>query len=189
MFVHETAEVSEDSLVGPGTQVWHQAQVMAGVRVGAECTIGKGVFLGAGTRLGDRVKVGNYANLFGPSVEDGVFIAPLACVMEDPRPRATNPDGTRRGAGDFERLPVTIRKGASVGGGALILPGVTVGRLALVSAGAVVHRDVPDHGIVAGNPARHVGFACLCGLRLGDDLVCACSRRYVESGAGLAPAD
>src|SRR3977135_3063527 len=108
---------------------------MDGVHVGAECTIGKGAFLGNGTRLGNRVKVGNYANLFGAMVDDGAFIAPMACVMEDPRPRAVNPDGTRKGPGDFERLPVTIRAGASVGGGALILPGVTIGRMALVSAG------------------------------------------------------
>lgn len=185
VFVHHRAEVGAGVTVGPGTKVWHDAQLMDGVQVGAECTIGKGAFLGAGTRLGDRVKVGNYANLFGPTVEDGAFIAPMVCVMEDPRPRAVNPDGSRKGPGDFERLPVTVRFGASVGGGALILPGVTIGRFALVSAGAVVGRDVADHAIVAGNPARSVGFACLCGLRLGPDLVCHCSRRYTEAGPGL----
>ena len=188
MFIHETADVADGASVGHGTQVWHQAQLMAGVRVGNGCTIGKGAFLGPGTRLGDLVKVGNYANLFGPTVEDGAFIAPLACLMEDPAPRALNPDGTRKGPDDFRRLPVTIRAGASVGGGVLILPGLTVGRSAMVSAGSVVHRDVPDHAVMAGNPARQVGFACLCGLRLDEHLVCACSRRYVEGPAGLAPA-
>jgi acetyltransferase-like isoleucine patch superfamily enzyme len=184
-FIHPRADVDPGAKIGPGSRVWHDAQVLAGVVIGAECTIGKGAFLGEGTELGDRVKVGNYANLFGPKVEEGAFIAPMACVMEDPRPRATNPDGSRKGPGDFERLPVTIRAGASIGGGALVLPGVVVGRMAMVSAGSVVGREVPDHAIVAGNPARAVGFACVCGLRLGADLVCVCSRRYSESGDGL----
>jgi acetyltransferase-like isoleucine patch superfamily enzyme len=189
MFIHHTADVAASASVGTGTQVWHQAQLMDGVQVGTGCTIGKGAFLGAGTRLGDLVKVGNYANLFGPTVEDGAFIAPLACVMEDPAPRAVNPDGTKKGQADFQRLPVTIRAGASIGGGALILPGVTVGRMAMISAGSVVHRDVPDHAVVAGNPARHVGYACVCGWRLDEHLVCACSRRYVEGSTGLAPVE
>lgn len=189
MFIHPTAEVADGASVGPGTEVWHQAQLMGDVRVGGGCTIGKGAFLGAGTHLGANVKVGNYANLFGPTVEDGAFIAPMACVMEDPRPRALNPDGTPKRAGDFERLPATIRAGASVGGGALILPGVVVGRMAMVAAGSVVHRDVPDHAIVAGNPARQVGFACACGRRLDEGMVCACTRSYVETDFGLAPVD
>jgi acetyltransferase-like isoleucine patch superfamily enzyme len=188
-FVHPLAEVDPAAKLGPGSQVWHDAQVMAGVEVGAECTIGKGAFLGSGTRIGHRVKIGNYANLFGPTVEDGAFVAPMACVMEDPRPRATNPDGTRKGPDDFDRLPATIRAGATIGGGALVLPGVTVGRMAMVSAGAVVSRDVPDHAIVAGNPARSVGFACVCGLRLPADLTCSCSRWYVEADDGLVPGD
>src|SRR3982750_4459832 len=105
MFIHETADVAGTASVGEGTRVWHQAQLMDDVRVGLGCTIGKGAFLGTGTRLGDHVKVGNYANLFGPIVEDGAFIAPMACVMEDPTPRALNPDGTVKGPDDFERLP------------------------------------------------------------------------------------
>ena len=189
MGIHETAAVAAEAAVGEGTMVWHQAQLMPDVTVGAGCTIGKGAFLGTGTRVGDRVKIGNYANLFGPTIEDGAFIAPMACLMEDPRPRALNPDGTSKGPDDFERLPVAVRAGATIGGGALVLPGVTVGRHAMVSAGAVVHRDVPDHAIVAGNPARQIGFACQCGRRLDDGLVCSCSRRFVETETGLAPAE
>lgn len=187
MFIHETADVAGTATIGSDTSVWHQAQLMPDVRVGAGCTIGKGAFLGSGTRLGDQVKVGNYANLFGPTVEDGAFIAPMVCAMEDPRPRALNPDGTSKGPDDFERRPVRILAGASVGAGALLLPGVTVGRRAMVSAGSVVHRDVPDHAIVAGNPARQVGFACTCGLRLDEALVCDCSRSFVETPTGLVP--
>ena len=126
--VHPTAEVAEDAALGAGTRIWHQAQVMAGARLGRDCTVGKGAFVGTGTVVGDLVKIGNYANLFGPRVEDEVFIGPLVCVMEDPSPRATTPDGARQTHADFERRPATIRRGATLGAAALVLPGITIGR-------------------------------------------------------------
>jgi len=187
VFVHPTAEVADRGMIGPGTRVWHQAQVMPDATVGAECTLGKGVFVGSGSRIGDRVKIGNGANLFGPTVEDEAFIGPLVCLLEDRHPRATNPDGSRKTAADFTRAPALIRHGASLGAASIILPGVIVGRFAMVSAGAVVHKDVADYAIVAGNPARQVGFACRCGLTLDDDFTCACGRTYRRTATGIAP--
>jgi UDP-2-acetamido-3-amino-2,3-dideoxy-glucuronate N-acetyltransferase len=184
-FVHPTAEVSPESRIGVGTKVWHQAQVLGNAIIGENCTLGKGVFIGEAI-VGSQVKFGNYASVFGATIEDEAFIGPYACVMEDRHPRSTNPDGTRKGHDDYVHAPVTIRRGASLGAGAIILPGVTIGRYAMISAGAVINKDVPDHGLMVGNPARQVGFACLCGLPLPESLTCSCGRGYVLNGEQLS---
>ena len=176
--MHPTADVPDLDAVGDGTKVWHQAQLMPGARVGRDCTLGKGAFLSGTAKLGDRVKVGNAANVMGAEVEDGAFIGPQAYLMEDNRPRAVNPDGSRREHGQWHADPVHVEHGATVGGGALVLPGVRIGRWAMVSAGAVVHRDVPAFGLVGGNPARQLGWVCRCAERLPEGLVCACGRHY-----------
>jgi acetyltransferase-like isoleucine patch superfamily enzyme len=177
-YVHPSAEVDEPGALGPGTRVWHLARVAAGAVVGADCTLGRNVFLGAGTVVGDRVKIGNGANVFGARIESEAFIGPMALLMQDARPRSTNPDGSLKGDGDWTSAPVHVRRGATVAGGAMVLPGVTVGEWAMVSAGAVVHQDVPAHAIVAGNPARAVGLACRCGARLVDGGCPACGATY-----------
>jgi len=187
-FIHPTAEVDDGATVGDGSRVWHQAQVMAGAVVGRECTIGKGAFLSPTATLGDLVKIGNYANVMGARVEDEAFIGPQAYLMEDAHPRATNPDGSRRGPGEWQGRPVTVRRGATVGGGALVLPGVTVGEWAMVAAGSVVHRDVADYALVGGHPARQVGWACRCGQTLDENLACVCGRTYVLTEDQLRPA-
>ena len=176
-FVHPTAEV-EGAQVGADTKVWHQAQLLAGATLGRECTVGKGAFLSSTATVGDLVKIGNYASVMGARVEDEVFIGPQAYLMEDAHPRATNPDGTRRGPGQWEPRPVVVRRGATIGVGALVLPGVVVGEWAMVAAGAVVHKDVPAYGLVGGNPGRQIGWACRCGLTLGADHTCTCGRSY-----------
>lgn len=159
IFVHPSAEVARGATVGDGTSIWHQAQLMAGAITGRECTIGKGAFLSGTATIGNLVKVGNYASLMGATVGDEAFIGPQAYLMEDPRPRATNADGTRRGPGQWESLPVTVRTGATVGGGALVLPGVAVGEWAMIAAGSVVHRDVPPSAGAPGSTIRHQGSA------------------------------
>ena len=179
VLIHPSADVDPAAVVGAGTRIWHQAQVMAGATVGADCILGKGVFLGPGTRLGDRVKIGNGAHLFGATVGDDVMICPGALCLEDPAPRATGPDGLPKGAADFQRRPVTIDHGATIGAGALCAPGTVIGHHALVALGAVVHRDVPAHALVAGNPARTAGWICACATTLDDQLTCpACRRTY-----------
>lgn len=183
-WVHPTAEV-DGAVVGVGTKVWHQAQVLAGATVGARCTIGKAAFIGAGARLGDDVKVGNHADVFGADVGDGAFIAPHACLLEDPAPRSLNLDGSRRGPSDYTSRPVQVGAGASIGAGAVVVPGVTIGAHALVGAGAVVHRDVEPHALVTGNPARQVGWVCRCGERLDDELACGCGLSYASVDGGL----
>jgi len=165
--IHPTAEVSPEARVGAGTQIWHHAQVREGAVIGKNCIIGKGVYVDFGVVIGDNVKIQNGALLYhGVTVEDGVFIGPQACLANDRIPRAITPDGRLKTAEDWAVGRILVRFGASIGAGAIILPDVTVGRFAMVAAGAVVTHSVPDHGLVIGVPARLVGYVCRCGQRL-----------------------
>ena len=181
---HPSADISPRATIGPGTRVWHQAQVREGVRLGANCIVGKGVYLDFGVSVGDNVKIQNGVCVYhGATIEGGVFLGPGAILTNDDLPRATNPNGSLKGDDDWEVSSTLIRRGASIGAGAIILPGVTVGEFAMVGAGSVVTHDVPAHGRVYGNPARSQGYVCRCG-RILDSLAgrqrkCeACSEIY-----------
>ncbi len=167
MTIHATAEVSPKARIGAGTRIWNYVQVREDVVIGENCIIGKNAYVDFGVKVGNNVKIQNNALLYhGLTVEDGVFIGPAACFTNDEFPRAITPEGGLKGNDDWEVGPTLIKYGASIGAGAFILPNVTVGRFALVGAGAVVTKDVPDHGLVLGVPARLVGYACRCGRRL-----------------------
>ncbi|MBI2764331.1 MAG: N-acetyltransferase [Chloroflexi bacterium] len=188
--VHPTAEVSDRATIGEGASIWHQAQVRENASVGPGCIIGKGVYIGEGVSVGANCKVQNYSCVYeGATLEDGVFVGPEVVFTNDRYPRAINPDGTLKAASDWECQGATVRYGAAIGSRSVILPGVTIGRWALIAAGSVVTNDVPDHGIVAGNPARSMGWVCVCARRLDAALRCpACARRYHRTETGLAPA-
>lgn len=165
--IHPTAEVSPEACIGRGTRIWHEAQVREGAVVGAGCNIGKGVYIGPGVVVGDRVKIQNRASLYPDlTVEDGAFIGPHAVFANDRYPRSITPEGRPLTDADWEREPTLVRHGASIGAGAVIMCGVTIGRWALVGAAALVTRDVPDHGLMMGAPARLVGYVCVCARRL-----------------------
>ena len=165
--IHPTAEVSPDARIGPGTKIWHQAQVRKGACLGAECIVGKGVYIDFDVIIGDRVKIQNYASIYhGVTLEEGVFVGPYACLTNDKLPRAISPDGKLKTDADWQVGSILVKTGASIGARAIILPGITIGCFALVGAGAVVTRDVPDYGLVLGNPARLMGYVCPCGNRL-----------------------
>ena len=183
--IHPTAEVSPRANIGEGTSIWHYCQVREGVTIGQQCILGKNVYVDLDVCIGDRVKIQNNCSVYhGVTVESGVFLGPHVVLTNDLYPRAINPDGSLKSDSDWEVGPILIRYGASIGARSVILPGVTVGAFAMVGAGAVVTRDVPDYGIVVGTPARLIGYVCACGQRLrenGAGLACArCERQYAN---------
>jgi UDP-2-acetamido-3-amino-2,3-dideoxy-glucuronate N-acetyltransferase len=162
-----SADVSPSATLGDDTTVWHLAEVRDGARVGARCILGRGCYVDAGVVIGDDCKLQNLALVYHPAViGDGVFIGPGACLTNDRNPRAVTPDGQLKTATDWDPVGVTCLDGASVGAGAVCVAPVTVGRWALVAAGAVVVQDVPDFALVAGNPARRIGWVGRAGARL-----------------------
>lgn len=168
--VAPTATVEDGARVGAGAQVWDHSVIRAGAEVGAGTIVGRGVYVGPGARLGERCKVQNHALVYEPAVlEDGVFIGPAVVLTNDTYPRAVTPDGRRKGAGDWAAVGVTVREGASIGARAVCVAPVTIGRWASVGAGAVVTRDVPDHALVVGTPARRVGWVGRSGVPLVSD--------------------
>jgi acetyltransferase-like isoleucine patch superfamily enzyme len=168
--IHPSADVSDDAMVGERTRVWDQARVRERVVIGTDCIIGRGAYLDADVRVGDRVKIQNNALVYhGVTVESGVFIGPAAVLTNDRFPRAVTLDGELAGADDWSVSEIRLQEGCSVGAAAVVVAGCTIGRFATIGAGAVVTRDVPDHGLVVGNPARLLGWVCRCGQRLVDD--------------------
>jgi UDP-2-acetamido-3-amino-2,3-dideoxy-glucuronate N-acetyltransferase len=169
VFIHPTADVSEKAVIGAGTRVWHQAQIREGAVIGKDCIVGKGCYVDREVLIGDACKLQNGVFVFhGFNLEAGVFLGPGVMLLNDKHPRAVNPDGSPKSDADWEVSEGVVEYGAAVGGGAVVLPGVRIGRMALVGSGAVVTRDVPERAIVAGNPARLRGFACDCGYSLAQ---------------------
>ena len=183
VFVHEKA-LCESTMVGPRTRVWAFAHVMPGAVVGADCNIGDHVFIETGACIGDRVIVKNNALVWDKvTLEDDVFVGPNAVFTNDfiPRVAFKNPPE--------KFLPTLVRRGASIGANATIVCGVTIGEQAFVAAGTVVVRDVPAYAMVAGNPARRIGWMCACGKKLPATLACTCGRAntVADGSAGLVP--
>ena len=167
--VHPSADLEADVSIGAGSSVWHRAQLRIGATVGAECVIGRDAFIDEGVTLGDRVKIQNGALVYhGVTVESGVFIGPGAILTNDRYPRAITATGQLARGDDWTVSPIRLREGCSIGAGAVVVAGTEVGRFATVGAGAVVTRNVPDNALVAGNPARRIGWVCACGQRLQD---------------------
>jgi acetyltransferase-like isoleucine patch superfamily enzyme len=163
VFVHPTADVEPGANVGPGTKVWHLAHIRASATVGAGCVIGRNVYVDANSVVGDRVKIQNNVSVYqGVTVEDEVFVGPSAVFTNDLRPRAQN--------ADWQITPTIVRRGASIGANATIICGVEIGSYAMIAAGSVVTRTVLPHQLVAGNPARPLGWVDKDGNVVSRDL-------------------
>lgn len=193
IWVHPSADIDPTVRLGERTRVWHLAQVREGAVIGRDCVLGRGAYVGPGVRLGDNCKVQNQALVYEPAVlKDGVFIGPAAVLTNDRHPRAVTPDGALKSAADWDAVGVVIQEGASIGAQAVCVAPVTVGRWALVAAGSVVIRDVPDFALVAGVPAGRIGWVGRSGMRLekSEDDNWRCPRtdaRYVERDGVLMP--
>lgn len=177
-FSHPTAEINKDAAIGSGTKIWQFCTIMKDVTIGSECNIGQNVFVENGTSIGNRVKIKNNIAIYtGVTIEDDVFVGPNVVFTNviNPRSFIERKHGFR---------PTLIKKGASIGANATIVCGHSIGRYAMVGAGAVVTKDVPDYTLVAGNPARKIGCVCVCGEKIqfsdGRAVCLACNREYRE---------
>lgn len=167
--IHPTAEVSPLAKIGNNVKIWHQAQVREHASIGDNSILGKNVYIDKEVVIGRNCKIQNNCSLYhGLMVEAGVFIGPHVVTTNDKYPRAINPDGTLMQDADWQEEKILIKEGASLGARAVILPGLTIGKFALVGAGSVVTKDVPDYGLVVGNPARMIGYVCGCGRKLEE---------------------
>src|SRR6478609_4016499 len=162
-FVHESSYVDEPTEIGSGTSIWHFSHILKDCKLGRDCKIGQNVVIGPNVIIGNNVKIQNNVSIYsGVTVEDDVFCGPSMVFTNVFIPRSAIPRNTEA---DF--LKTLIKKGASIGANATIVCGNTVGRYALVGAGSVVTKDVLDHALVYGNPARQHGWACYCGAPMG----------------------
>jgi UDP-2-acetamido-3-amino-2,3-dideoxy-glucuronate N-acetyltransferase len=173
--IHESSYVDERVVIGEGTRIWHFCHVLGDVSIGRHCSIGQNVMIGPHVTVGDNCKIQNNVSLYeGVTLEDDVFCRP-SCVFTN----VINPRSAISRKTEFR--PTLVKRGATIGANATILCGHTVGSYAFVAAGAVVTKDVPDFALVAGVPARRIGWMSHHGERLGPDLICPVTkRRYRE---------
>lgn len=159
IFIHATAEVSEQAMIGEGTKIWNLAQLRENCVVGKDCTISKNVYIDTGVIIGNRVKVQNNVNIFhGVEIDDDVFLGPSMTFTNDLYPRSFNQE--------WKIKKTYVEKGASIGANVTVVCGNTIGAYAMVGSGSVVTKDVPAHALVVGNPSRQIGWVCRCGKRL-----------------------
>jgi UDP-2-acetamido-3-amino-2,3-dideoxy-glucuronate N-acetyltransferase len=186
--IHSSSQVSDKAEIGDGSQIWLFCQVRENVKIGRNCIFGKGVYVDSDVVIGDNVKIQNNVSVFhGVTIDDGVFVGPHVCFTNDMRPRAVNPDGSQKAATDWIVTKTRVMAGAALGANSTIVCGITIGKWAMVAAGSVVTKDVPDHALVRGNPARVAGYVCACGESVkleGPRATCKCGRVLVKSADG-----
>jgi UDP-2-acetamido-3-amino-2,3-dideoxy-glucuronate N-acetyltransferase len=181
-FLHETAFIDQPCQISPGCKIWHFSHILKNCRIGENCNIGQNVVIGPEVTIGAGCKIQNNVSVYkGVTLEDRVFCGPSMVFTNIFNPRAHIPRMD-------EVRPTLVKTGASIGANATIVCGNTIGRYAFIGAGAVVTRDVPDYALVAGNPARQLGWMCACGGKITADLKCvACGEQYLKVASGLEP--
>ena len=180
-YIHPTACVDEGARIGAGTRIWHWTHVCPGAVIGENCSLGQNVFVAEGVVIGDNCKIQNNVSIYkGVTLEKGVFCGPSVVFtnIHNPRAEISKMDQVR---------PTLVKKGATLGANCTIVCGHAIGRYAFIGAGSVITKDVPDQALMVGNPAKQMGWACVCGERLTDDFVClACGNQYKIAKKGLS---
>lgn len=180
-FVHESSYIDDNVKIGQGTKIWHFCHVQKGAIIGDKCSLGQNVNISNNVKIGNGVKIQNNVAVYeGVELEDYVFCGPSMVFTNDLIPRSKYPKGS---SGYKKTL---VEHGASIGANATIVCGNTIGRWAMIASGAVVTKDVPDYALMAGVPAKQIGWVCECGMPLKDCLVCKeCGREYSLVGGRL----
>ncbi len=161
-YVHPTAVVEKTAKIGEGTKVWHFVHVREDAEIGRKCVLGHSVYVGKEVKIGNRVKLENRATVYqGVKIEDDVFVGPHVTFTNDPYPRSVSTD--------WKAVHTLVKKGASIGAGAVVMCGVTIGEHAMIGAGSIVTKGIPSHALAYGNPAKIKGFVCKCGKRLVEE--------------------
>jgi len=179
-FAHETAIIDEGVEIGEKTKIWHFSHILSGSKIGDNCNIGQNVVIGPDAIIGNKCKIQNNVSVYkGVTLEDGVFCGPSMVFTNIYNPRAE--------IGKMDQVrPTLIKKGATLGANCTIVCGHAVGSYAFIGAGAVVTKDVLDHALMVGNPAKQIGWMCICGEKLNDNLQCpVCNKKYCQAEAGL----
>lgn len=177
-FVHESSYVDDNCEIGENTKIWHFSHIMSNCKIGKKCNIGQNVVISPEVILGDGVKIQNNVSVYtGVICEDNVFLGP-SCVFTN----VINPRSFIERKNEYRKT--IIKKGASIGANATIVCGNNIGKYALIGAGTVVTKDVPDYSLVIGSPAKVVGYVCECCVRLDENLECpTCGKKYkIEEG-------
>lgn len=180
-FVHESSYVDEGARIGEGTKIWHFCHIQKGAVIGKNCSMGQNVNVSNNVIIGNGCKLQNNVSVYeGVELEDYVFCGPSCVFTNDLTPRAKYP----KGAAGYKKT--LVKTGASIGANATIVCGHTIGKWAMIASGAVVTKDVKDHALVAGIPAKQIGWVCECGTVMRNGQYCAdCGRQYTEGNNGL----
>ncbi len=184
-YTHETAVVDAGAMIGDDTKVWHFCHISSGAEIGRHCSLGQNVFVAPRVRIGNHVKIQNNVSIYeGVTLEDYVFCGPSMVFTNVRTPRSAFP---RNRPEDY--APTLVKEGASIGANATVVCGITINEWAFIAAGAVVTKDVPAYALMAGVPARVIGWVCQCGITLafaGDRATCReCGRPYRKEGSRI----
>ena len=174
-FVHESSYIDEGAYVGKGTKIWHFSHIQKGAHIGENCSLGQNVNISNGVKIGNDVKIQNNVSVYeGVELEDFVFCGPSMVFTNDLTPRSKYPKGS------VGYKKTIVRYGASIGANATIVCGNIIGRWAMIASGSVVTKDVPNYALMAGVPAKQIGWICECGTPLKGSYKCnECGREYV----------
>jgi UDP-2-acetamido-3-amino-2,3-dideoxy-glucuronate N-acetyltransferase len=181
VFIHGSADVSGKVTIGQGSRIWNNVQIRENASIGDNCILSKNVYIDADVHIGNNVKIQNNVSVYhGVTLEDGIFVGPHVCFTNDKIPRAITPEGHLKSSDEWTISETLVERGASIGANATILPGIRIGSFSMIGAGSVVTKDIPNFGLVVGNPARLIGYVCKCGNKLQNEQCTICAMSLLD---------